>query len=62
VNLKTVSKNTTYAIFDLSGNKVLSGALSKAKNPIFVEALRKGIYLIRVNETKNTYTSKFVKI
>ncbi len=57
------SVHSEYSIFDITGQKVLEGALTEnsSKHIIEVNCLRTGLYVLKLNMGANTKTCKFVK-
>ena len=51
----------TVAIYSTTGVKVMSGELSKEKSSFNLSALTAGIYIVRIGEAGNVYTTKIFK-
>lgn len=50
------------SIYNAMGVKVLSGEISKEKSTLSLSALTAGIYIVRIGEGANSYSTKIVKI
>jgi len=63
-NYLTISGNTleggTYVIYNLSGQRLLSGTLSVESQTISVEQLNNGMYLLEVRTYENQRLTKFI--
>jgi hypothetical protein len=50
------------SIYNAMGVKVLSGEINKEKSTLSLSALTAGIYIVRIGEGANSYSTKIVKI
>jgi hypothetical protein len=57
-----LSGKAEYSIFNLYGNKVLSGNLTGERPTIKIGNLTPGMYILRVTDGKSVSTGKFVKM
>ncbi len=51
----------SFSIFNAMGTKVIGGEISKEKNSINLSQLTPGVYVVRIGEGKNYFTSKLIK-
>jgi hypothetical protein len=62
ISLPIQSTTLEYRIYNSIGNEVLSGSMSRSNNVmIYVSALQKGVYIIKIKDQKSFYTQKFIK-
>jgi hypothetical protein len=54
-------QNTTISIYDIQGKLLLQQAISQHQTELNISQLAKGIYIVKVNNDKNSMVSKFVK-
>lgn len=59
LNFSGLTSAQTYEMFDMSGKKVASGAFET--NQINVSALKKGIYILKIQTSEGIITKKFTK-
>jgi len=59
LNLQDIEDNSTFTIFDLLGKQVLAGNLTQ--KTINVEALKQGLYLLKVKSNNQETQTKFIK-
>ena len=60
VNITNASEPVQLQIIDVSGKVVKSQLLTAASNRVEIAGLAKGLYLVRMKGTKETYTEKLV--
>ena len=58
----TFSPQSRYRIVSIDGKTALDGTLSNGSNTITIADLRKGIYLISIEDNGNKTIKKFVKL
>ncbi|MBL0358536.1 MAG: T9SS type A sorting domain-containing protein [Chitinophagaceae bacterium] len=51
----------SFSIYTVMGIKIFTGELSKATNTFNFSQLTSGIYIVRIGEGNNTYTTKIFK-
>ena len=56
-----VNTNTTFEVYDLLGKKILNGSVTKTNSAINIEALKSGIYIIKLNSLKGNTTKKLIR-
>lgn len=63
LNSELVNANLRYAIYELSGKKVMEGTLNaEDAKDINVSPLSRGVYIINISNGNKTFSNKFVKV
>lgn len=61
INIANLERASSFDIYSILGQKVLSGNLSEANDSIDVSNLQQGVYLIRIGDNDKYSTLRFVK-
>lgn len=62
-NNELANQNLQYAVYNISGQKVLNGVLKSDENKIInVSELPQGIYILNIVTETNNFSSKFIKV
>lgn len=56
-----VKSTTNYQIYDILGKKILSGTVTTSNKKINVSSLKKGIYIIKIENNNGSLTKKLIK-
>ncbi|GAB4159803.1 MAG: hypothetical protein Tsb0033_14840 [Winogradskyella sp.] len=62
LNIKTHNlSEVNLFIYDLNGRLVIQQILNSNKNALNIEALQKGVYILKLKDETSTYTKRFIK-
>jgi len=53
--------DTKYTVYNVNGERICKGELNKLTNQISIKHLNDGIYLLKLNGKRYSFTNKFVK-